>query len=163
MSYAQPLTILDVAYDVLSRSPEALSAEQIAAAARGEGYDLGGGEVKAEIDSHLRQVGHRSPFTEVGRTCYTLLPLPAQVQSLQDPLSILKPVAATAALLVILFLAFWPSNWTGRRQKQPPVGPPRPNLPSPQRSWRPAGGGQRPEPDQPPNSAGRPAVPEKSL
>ncbi len=111
MEEAQTITILDVVYDVLSRSPEPLTPEQIAEAAREDGYDLDSWDVRLEIDSHLQAYGHRSPFTEIGQIQYSLLPLPVQWESPPLSLSILNPLTATVVLLISLLLAFLVVGW----------------------------------------------------
>jgi hypothetical protein len=102
---AQPVTIIEVAYEVLSRSEHPLTPEQIAASAREAGYNLTGWDVKTEIDAHLRFYGYRSPFNEIGRACYGLLPLPEPPAGEAIVITNLRRLATVAAVLVILALA----------------------------------------------------------
>lgn len=105
MSIAQPITILDVAYEVLSRSDRPLSPEQIALSARGIGYNLTGWDMKVEIDAHLDSYGYRSPFTEIGRDRYGLFPLTVYARQSPAPSLSLLPIFIGLVLLMVLFLA----------------------------------------------------------
>jgi hypothetical protein len=107
MSDLPPPTILDVAYDVLSRSEGPLSPHQIAMMARIEGYDVNGWDIKAEIDSDIQYLGYRSPFTQIGRDQYGIIPVNVPVGRLPVPSSVLRPVIAVVVMLIILMLVFF--------------------------------------------------------
>jgi hypothetical protein len=116
MSDIHSPTVVDVAFEILSRSGEPLSPEQIAWFARRNGFDLNGWQIRNEIDAHLRFFGYRSPFIEIGRFQYTLLPALAPSRTFPGDFNSLRPVAAAVALLIVLMLTFiairleWPAT-----------------------------------------------------
>jgi hypothetical protein len=102
----QPVTIIDVAYEVLSRSENPLTPEQIAAIAREAGYNLSGWDVKTEIDAHLNYYGYRSPFNEIGRARYGLLALPHKPAGDDPMITAFRRIATVLAVVILLVLAF---------------------------------------------------------
>lgn len=69
-------TLLDVVYAVLEGSDQPLTPYEIEAVAVGAGYDVSAWEAVDEIEAHLDAFGPHSPFVQVGRQRYWLLPGP---------------------------------------------------------------------------------------
>jgi hypothetical protein len=106
-----PLTILDLAYDILAWAQQPLPPEEIAATAREAGYDLDGAEIEAEIIAHITACGPGALFVEAGRSWYdlqweNLQPASAQVysESTQPSIGLLVVVTLLCALLCLFVI-----------------------------------------------------------